>query len=871
MLTRQIRYWLHSSEREDELREEMRAHLAEKIGELQSSGLTKEDATHQARKLFGNTELKHEESREVWISRYVSELWRDVRHSGRLLRRAPGFSLCVIVSMAVGISAATTTFSIVDPLLFRALPFREGNRLVSVGVNGPIDTNEFAIANMYFDWRDQQRVFTSMTAMLPGTDCDIRVGRMQRVSCVAVQNNFLPTLGVVPEVGRNFSKEEDQPKHPLAILISDRLWHGLSGGRSDLIGTVVQVDDRPARIIGVLPSDFVLPQGASPDLLLPGQIDEVAARSPQATVFLRAFARLKPAISLRRAQEQMETLFRSSIDRYVPRELRREVRPVIRSVRDRSLQEAKLASWLLLGVVSFLVLLSCLTVANLVIARSVARTGEFSMRAALGAGRLRLLRQSIVETMFLSLIGGGIGCFLSVLLLRALIIAAPGGFLKLEQAHIDRRVLLFSLLVSVLSAAIAGLASTLRAPSSNLVRTTQLSPGALRIRRTLLVAQLACSLVLLTAALLFGSSLYKLEKTRAGFAEQNLYTASFNLSHARYSQPGRTQTFYSELEHSLQEIPGVTSFALSDSKPPSGSTKGRPFSNLKIEGRGPVSQSGGMVSFRYVTPSYFKTLGIRVVEGRTFNDSERGQESSLILSESLARRLFPRENALGQRLSLDGGTAWLTVIGIAQDVKNMGLEAPSSPEYYRVRGFRSTQLGSSAVAFFRSALDHSTLDRWVHERVSRIDPLVPIKFENMTTEVHHLADRPRFVTFLLGGFALTSLVLAGVGVFGVVSFLVTSRRGELAIRSAVGATRTSLVLLVQTQVALWTTIGITAGLIVCVALGRLIRGLLFQVTPYDPLVMGGAALLLGCVAIAAAWLPSVRAGRVDPANILRSQ
>lgn len=885
--------------------EELESHLAMRSEWNQRNrGLSPEESDALAKQQFGGKLRIREAIEDVHPRRVLAEFGQDLHHALRVCRSSPGFAVMAIATVAAGIAAATTVFSIVDPLLFRGLPFRDDAQLVSVGLLGPIDTNEFAMGGIYLDWRDHQKVFSSMAAMRPGTECDLQFATTDRVPCVAVEQSFLTTLGVHPVIGRNFSRDEDEPHAPRSMLISSRLWREHFGSQPGIVGHLVKVDDGWVRVIGVLPSNFVLPQGADVDILLPAQLDQRLMADPASTVFLRLFARLKAGISVEQARQEMMGLFADAIRRYVPAGLQREVHPVIRSVRDRIIHESALASRMLLGAVGLVLLMACLTLTNLLVARAYGTRNELAMRATLGASRNRLVRQCLTETLLFACIGGAIGFALSWGCMRLLVHAAPGGFLQLERARVDGRVLVFSSVVTLLSAIVAGVLPAFQLPGRSLIRSWRMTSAATaRLRQGLTSLQLACSLVLLIGALLFARSLSHLESQQPGFLQKRLTTVSIRLSRARYAKPGLLATFYDQLETKLQAIPGVETVALSDSMPPAGGMHGRPLSNIQVAGKTSMPGASGMVAFRYVSPSYFRTLGIPIIRGHTFTEADRREpQSSVVISEMLSRLLFSStENqrktaaapsapnkeqpirshasvrasasftlpAVGQRVSMDGGEHWLTVIGVVGDVKNNGMNVAAWPEYYHVRTLHDDRLGLTAVVFVRSALQSRALDRWVTKEIAALDPTASMVFETMPERLNRLNDRPRFLTFVLGIFALVSVLLAGAGLYGVISFLVSGRTREIGVRSALGATRRDIIVMVERQMFWCAAVGLAAGLTGCLALTRLIRGLLFQISPYDPVVFTWAAVCFFVIIVAACSRPASKAARIDPAQALR--
>ncbi len=800
----------------------------------------------------------------------------DTRFALRSLRRTPFFTLLVIATLAVGIGSSTAIFSIVDRLLFRSLPYPEADRLVSVGITGPIDTSEFMLGGSYLDWRARTNPFQSLTAMRPTTECDLGNPSPIRIHCASVESNFLPTLGIRPLLGHNFTREQDLPNAPTVALISYSLWQARFGGTQNALGQSVLIDDHPARIIGILPVSFEMPQLAEADVLLPAQIDEAAARRPGATLFLRCFARLKDGISIERARQEMQPLFQTALQEAPPM-LRGEIHLMLRSLRDRQIQDQRLASWLLFGTVLALLLLACSNVANLLLARATQRQREFAMRAALGANRFRLFQLSFVESLCLGSAAAIVALPFAWAFLKLILNVSPHAFLRLDQASIDPRVLVFAIVLSLLAVLLFGTAAALRRPRVEVITGWHVVGTSHRFFRQLLVAfQIAISLILLTGSSLFIRSLLKLETQDLGMQPQHVVTASFVLPQNRYQRPAIQNDFYQRLESSLASIPGFSSVALSDTVPPAGGMHSRPYSNLRIQGLPPLPEQGGLVAFRYVSPNYFVALHIHIVAGRAFTETERSSPiSPVILSAALAKKLFGVSNPIGAAIALSGfddeRTAWSTVVGVAADVKNNGLAENPAPEYYRLRISSADNLGRSAVAIVRSSLPLESITRLIRQDVASLEPQLPLTIQSLTMRVDNLAERPRLIALLLGAFATFGLLLASVGLYAVVSYIVTFKTREFGIRMALGATSSRIARQTLAFALRWTALGMITGLVASILLSRLARALLFEVSPHDPGTFALASILLVLCALCAAALPSLRAARVDPAVSLRHE
>jgi len=548
-----------------DLDDELRFHLAMREEKMKAGGLDPEEARYASRRRFGNRASLQEDCREMWTFVWLEDLWQDVRYTFRGMRKSPGFTAIVLATLALGIGASTAVFSVVDPLLFRRLPYPKDNQLVSVGYLGPVDNNEFNVVSSYFDW--QQGPFKSLTAMRPGVGCDAMVGDVpRRINCYAVVANFLQTFGVSPVLGRDFNLEDDRPHTPTVGLLSYGFWQSAFGGDAKALGKILVVDDDPVRIIGVLPRNFEMPQLGEIDVMLPARLDASLPRSANSSSFLRTFARLPEGMSIEQAHDRLLPIFNASADKDTPPELRKEVRLVVRSLRDRQIHEVKLSSWMLLGCVLALLLAACANIANLMLARAVARRQELAMRAALGAGRGRLMRQTLTESLTFGLLGGAAGCGTAWVLLRLCIGLAPGGMLRLEHARIDLRVLLFALAGSLGAALLFGMAPALEPSRAEALAGWHVTGTARTLfRKALVSAQVAISLVLLAGASLLLRSLWKLQNQPLGFQPQNVVTASFTLRRRYHPTQGQDQpsalqlSFFDELEGRLKRIPAAGS------------------------------------------------------------------------------------------------------------------------------------------------------------------------------------------------------------------------------------------------------------------------------------------------------------------------
>lgn len=803
-------------------------------------------------------------------------LLQDLRYAVRGLLRSPGFALTAIATAAVGIGAATAVFSVVDRILFRSLPYPDADRLVSVGLTTPLDINEFITPDIYFDWRKNQQPFSEMTSFTSAaTDCDLNEDHPLRLTCAVVEANFFSTLGLTPALGRFFMPEEDLPNGPGVAgvgVLSQEFWQLRFAGDPAAVGRTIRLDGRSVTIVGVLPAGFEMPTLSRPDVLFPQGLNPV---QPGNGRILRAFARLKRGVSIEQARAAMRPAFESALQ-YVPAAYRKEVTLAVRSLRDRQIQSSRLPSWVLLSAVGAVLLIACANIANLLLARSIARTRELAVRAALGAGKGRLIRQTITEALVLGITGGIAGCGLAWLLLRALIAIAPDGIPRLAQAQLDLRVFLFALCGSIASALIFGLAPALQNPGAGFL-TGSRSIGVRRVplRESLVAAQIAISLVLLAGAGVLLRTLWNLQNVPLGIDSSNVVVAELTLDLARYPSVPRRISFYNELEARISAIPGITAGAITDSLPPAGIARARLFATVQVEGQPPLREgTGGMVTWRFVTPGYFNTLRVPIIEGRAFTEADRTPgDAAVILSQTLARRLFPTGDAVGKRLqtSSDG---FLRIVGITSDVKNAGPERAADPEFYILRkptldGTWQNGPWRAAFVAIRTSLSTATISEWMRKEIAAIDPGLPIRISTVSQRVSNTIARPRFNAFLLGLFAAIGALLAAIGLYGVMAFLVGQRTQEIGVRMALGATPQAISSLILSRATRWILGGAAAGVIGAWFSMTFLRTLVFDVPEHDPWSFGIAITVMFVIGILAAWVPARRAARVDPLDALR--
>jgi len=770
-------------------------------------------------------------------------------------------------------------FSLVDGALFRSLRYPHAQELVSIGVTAPIIDGEFLFSSTYLAWKPEQTAFSGFTSTTGVNDCDLTDDHPIRLTCAAVESTFLPTFGVQPVLGRNFTPEEDRPNAPRVALLSYGLWQSRFGGDTTVVGRMVSLDGREARILGVLPRDFEFPTLAHAGLLVPEALDATIA---QQGPIVRVYGRMKPGLDVNAAATRLEPLFHAFVES-APPPFRKVLRLQVRSIRDLQIHDAHLAAWLLLISALAVLLIACANVANLVFAHSIGRRHELAVRAALGAGRVRLFQQRLTESVLLALLGGAAGCGLAYAIVHGFVAIAPAGIPRLPEATVDGRVLVVAIVLSIGAALLFGTLPALDKPAmESLVAATITGTRRARLRQVLIFAQVWMTVILLAGALLFLRSLRNLQTEPLGMNTQNVVTAEFTLGQQKYPQATQQLAFFEELEGKLKQLAGIADVALTDSLPPRTPARTMPFIALVANGRPALSPQqgiGGVVGWRSVTPDYFSVLGIPLLRGRGFEDADRNPGGgAIILNEVLARLLFPGEEPLGRTIRFRQDehnlTPALTVIGVTGNTENQGLGASTGPEYYVVRRHAAEDAifrypDSKRISIVaRSVMDPQTVAKELRGAVANLDPTLPVESSTLGQTVSTFAARPRFSAALLTLFAAMGLLLAAAGIYGLVSLLVGQRTQEIAIRLALGANPASVTRMMVVQVSVWIALGAAAGILCSLIGARWVSALLFGIKPNDPATLAGAATVLLAVASVAAYVPAHRASKIDPMVVL---
>lgn len=802
----------------------------------------------------------------------------DLRYCFRTLCGSPAFTTVAVVLLALGIGANTAIFSVVNAVLLRPLPYQDPERLVMVWENFRAlgrPTNLVSPAN-FLDWQAQNGVFEQMAAIQSLSLNLTGQGEPEELQAQMVSGNYFAVLGVQPALGRAFSLEEDQPAGPLVVVLSHRLWQRRFGADRGVIGRSVTLSGAPVTVIGVMGADsLVLPAlGQAPEAWQPIRLDPARDYRADAGRYLAAIARLRPGVSRPQAEADMDAIARRLARQH--RDFNKGWGATVVPLQQQYVGEARPALLVLLGAVGLVLLIACANVANLLLARATLRRREMAVRAALGAGRWRLIRQLLLESVSLAALGGALGLLLGWWGARLLVALAPKAIPLLDQVRLDGPVLAFTMGISLLTGVIFGLAPSLAASPANLREELQegsaragAGGGSQLLRRALVVLEVALSVILLVGAGLLIRSFLRLQSVDPGFRAANLLTFRLLLPRRQYREPRQWASFFREAVERIGALPGVQSAGAINFLPFSGMVSGAYF---VVEGRpAPEPADRPTAAVTVVTPGYFRTMAVPLLRGRVFTPRDTAESRGvLVINQTMAHLFFPAEDAVGKRLAVQmGNRVPGEIVGVVGDVKHHGFDSPVRPMIF----YPFTQLPYQyMVVVVRAASDPRGLAGPVVGAIRSMDPNQAVaQVRPMEEVLSDSVSRARFIMLLLAIFAAVALALAVVGIYGVVSYLVTQRTREIGIRMALGATPRDVLRMVVGHGAILAVAGVAIGLAGSWASTRLMSRLLFGVSAYDPAICGGTAALLTAVSVVAAWIPARRAARVDPMVALRHE
>ena len=871
MNRRRLRYWLNQGERNRLLWEEMEFHIGSMVDELVAQGMPEADARAAARRKFGNMTQTSEEARSTWIARWMSDLAQDLRQAVRGMRRDAGFTAFTILIAGLGIGASCTVFSVVNAMLLRPLPFRDPGRLVWI-TNG----DEFTATQTehYSDLRELNRSFSDLAGWsafyVPGNQQLTGAGEPERLTSVAVTGNLFALLGVEPAIGRGFTTEECQGKYraPPAMLLSYSFWRRRFDADPNVVGRTLTLNNHPVTIVGVMPASFdfasVFAPGTPVDLFIPWPLNDKAKPTGNT---MKIVGRLKPGASVQGAQAEL-TILGKQLESQHPE--RNPIVPWLVPLEQHVSGPVSPALFVLACAVGVVMLIVCANLSNLQLARLVTRQKEMAMRAALGAGRSRLLRQMLTESVALSCGGAVLGLVLAVAGTRALAHLQAFNLPLLESVRIDGSALLFTLVAAVGCGVLFGLLPAIRVTVLSLRESMQDagrgSSGGKRhawVRDGLVISEIAFACILLVGTGLLVRSFLRVLDVNLGFQPERAAALRIDPSF-RISSAAQQNAFIDDVLRRTRSVPGILAAGITDVLPLRDDRSWAVLAVGQVYGK---SHPPPEPFIRVVSDGYFAAAGIPLRLGREFTERDRASsERVVVVNETLARTLWPGQNPLGQRITTDGGRS---VVGVVGDVRHEALEKAGGPEMYLP--MRQTGDYAAMQLVVRTALPPDSLATALRTALRPVDPNLPVReFVTFQDLVDRAVSPRRFLVGLLAGFAAFALILASLGIYAVISFSVTQRVQEIGIRMALGASPGGL----QSQIVLRTlglaAFGLALGMAAARVLSSAIGSLLFGVTSGDPVTFAAMGALLMAVAGVAGYIPAWRASRIDPMAALRS-
>lgn len=854
----------------NDIDEELRSHIEMEAEANRELGMTPDEARLSAAKSFGNVSSIKDLAYEVRGGGFFETLWQDSHFSLRMLLKNPGFTLIVVLTLGLGIGANTAIFSIVNAVLLRPFPYRAPDQLVKIGEGaqgGSISYPNFA------DWRDDRTVFEAASAVRSNENFNLTgSGEPERLQGRLVSAGFLTLLGITPALGRDFVQDDDRPSATPAVIISYGLWSRRFGSDPSIIGKQITLNNQSFTVVGVTPNHFQFDLNA--DVSVPIGLSAERFKARGSDPGISAVARLKPNVSLEQAEAGLNVIYARLEKEYPQSNTGR--RAYLRSLHEDFVGDARQPLLILLGSVGLVLLIACANVANLLLVRGSTRRREMSVRVALGASRRRIVRQLLTESLMLAAIGGGLGILLAFWGTSFIAAQLPGSIPRLQEANVDGRVLGFTLGVSLITGLLFGLAPALQATRLNLTESLKegdrgSSGDRQRLRSVLVVCEVAITLTLLVGAGLLLQSFRRVLLVDPGFNPEKLLTMQVSVSNPNGHQ---VAAFFEQLQENVKRLPGVKSVGVSNGLPlgvannPVYFVVGRPLPQLGDE-------SGGV---RYtVSPGYFETMGIELLKGRLFTPQDRPDTPLVvIIDQTLAQQAFPNEDPIGKRISQSRSfDPTYEIIGVVEHVKHNSLEAQAlRPQFYlafnQIPPDRLPGSVRRINVLTRTEVEPASLTSAVRGEIAALNKDQAVfNVRTMEDIVSQSVAPRRFSMMLLSVFAVVALVLASIGIYGMMSYSVAQRTREIGLRMTLGAQRWNVLGMVIGKGMKLALVGVAIGLVAALGLTRTIKNLLFGVSATDPLTFVGIALILAVVALLACWVPARRATKVDPIIALR--
>jgi predicted permease len=875
---------------ERELDEELRFHFEREVAKHLATGWSLDEATRHARLQFGGHEQVKEECREARGVGFLETLFQDLRYGARTLRKNLGFASTAVLTLAIGVGSTAAAFSVVNAVLLKPLPYPDAGHIVMSWWLWPISQG-FGDAlpwtkRDFARFHRESKTFQHLGAFKPDSFNFTGSGEPVRLDGIRASAGFLPALGVAPILGRTFRAEEEQPGHEYEVVLSYGLWLDRFGGDTSLIGGSITLNGYAYTVIGVMPPDFSFPRGEEmpavldlprqPQLWVPLDIP-AAPRGPNEFAVI---GRLLDGVTIAQALAELQ-VFGKRIETEIPTAVGWYT-PLLTPLARQVAGDTRRPLLLMLGVVSVILLIACSNVANLLLARSLARTRELTLRGALGAGRGRLLRQLLTESLLLALLGGLLGTLLAQAAIHFLKIVGPSNLPRLREVTLDLRVLAFALGATLFSGLFFGLAPALAATRRNLM--ASLKEGGQRavggpahpgLRNALLVSQLALALVLVIAAGLLVRTFYGMLRADAGFNSERILTFQLTLPGSKYSEPESMARVYHDALQRLQSAPGVQTVGLASVVPMGGAPDS---TSIRLAAHPMVhAQEHPYANYMFISPGYFSAIAAPLLRGRDFSESDTADSQRVtIINAAMARRFWPGEDPIGKQVGV-ADVRWptRTIVGIVADIKHGSLSEDPAPEMCvpytqnEIKIWPSMQTMQIAI---RTRLDPGSAIASAREALHAVDPDLPLaQPATLANLVDNSLVQPRFSMLLMVSFGVLALALASIGMYGLVSYSVVQRTREIGIRMTLGAVQSDLLRMVLGQGARLAAVGLVIGLAASFGVTRLMASFLYGVRPTDPFTFIAVSLLLLAVVLLACYLPARRAMRIDPIVALRHE